>query len=318
MKGWLFEKTYEPLKLVEKEDPKVVPGEVIVDIKASGLCHSDVAAMGDPTWMGLITGAPLLFGHECAGVVEAVGEGVTSVKVGDRVGLAPQDPLDTTKAIGYTRDGGYATKVLVPERQCVLMPEGVNFVQGAAGTDAGMTSYHALFTVGGAKAGMKVAIIGIGGLGQFALQMAMIEGCETYAVDVNPEARELAKELGCTNVYENVGDLAEIAPELIVDYAGFGTTTSDAVNVVAVKGTVVVVGMARLESNINTYFLINKQVSLKGSLGGTPEDIAGVYKFFGTGKLTPQLSTIEFERIDEGLEMLKRHEVKGRLVAVQD
>lgn len=316
MRGWLFTETGVAPKLIEKEDPTVVPGEVVIDIKAAGLCHSDVAALEDPSWMNLITAAPVIFGHECAGVVAEVGEGVENLKVGDRVGVAPQNPDSPLEAIGYVRDGGYATKLLVPANQCVLMPDNVSFVQGAAATDAGMTSYHALFVTGGAKRGMKVGIIGIGGLGQFAAQMALIAGCEVYAVDTSAEARDLARSIECHGVYEQVADLAQHECELIVDYAGAGVTTSDAIQAVAFKGTVVIVGMARLESTIDTYSMITKQLTVKGSNGGTPEDIKGVYDFFATGKLNPQLSTIPFEEVDKGLERLKAHEVKGRLVAV--
>lgn len=317
MKGWLFTKTGVVPRLIEKEDPKIVPDEVILDIKASGLCHSDVAALEDPGWMPLISAAPLIFGHECAGIVTEVGEGVLELKVGDRVGVCPMHPI-TGDAIGYCRDGGYATKLLVPACQCVKLPDEVSYIQGAAATDAGMTSYHALFVQGKARAGMKVGIIGIGGLGQFAAQMANISGCEVYAVDTSPAARDLAHEIGCKKVYEDTLDLKADECELIVDYAGFGKTTADALEAVAFKGTVVVAGMGILESTVSTYTMILKQLTLKGSNGGTPEDIKGVYEFFKTGRLKPQLATIPFEKIDLGLEKLKNREVKGRLVAIFD
>ncbi|MDD2434559.1 MAG: zinc-binding dehydrogenase [Bacilli bacterium] len=316
MKGWLFTKTHVAPKLIEKADPHAAPGEVVIEVHAAGLCHSDVGALEDPTWMNIITAAPCIFGHECAGIVIEVGEGVTDPKVGDRVGVSPQDPDDPTKAIGYSRDGGYATKVAVRARQCVHIPDNVSFVQGAAATDAGMTSYHALFVEGKAKKGMKVGIIGIGGLGQFAAQMAVIAGCEVYAVDNSPKAREIAKKIGCKAVYENVLDMQKDAPALIVDYAGFGQTTSDAIKAVGFRGTVVIVGMGILHADIDTYLMITKQLDFRGSNGGGPSDIKGVYEYFSTGKLTPELHTIPFEKVDEGLQMLKDRKVGGRLVAI--
>lgn len=322
MKGWLFTKTHDPLVLIEKPDPVAGPKQVVVDIKASGLCHSDVSAMEHESWMGLVRGAPLLLGHECAGVVESVGEEVTSVKPGDRVGVYLFSDRANNESIGYTRDGGYATKILIEEAQCVPMPDEVTFEQGAAGTDAGMTAYHAIFTVGGAKPGMKVGIIGIGGLGQFALGMALARDIDCYAVDVSPEARELAKEMGCQHVYENVMDLQKDNVDLIVDYAGFSTTTSDAIHAVGYSGKVVLVGMAKddvlLKDATALDGLIIKEVKLMGSCGGFASDVAGVYDIFKTGRFNPLLSTIPFEDLDKGLEMLKRGEVKGRLVAVQD
>lgn len=315
MKGWQFTATNVPLKLIEKEDPKATPNHVVIEVKASGLCHSDVAALQDPGWMPLFPNGPVIMGHECAGVIIEVGEGVTDFKVGDRVGVNPLDQ-ETREATGYNYDGGYANKVRVPAKQCVLIPEGVSFVEGAAATDAGLTSYHALFAIGQAQPGMKVGIIGIGGLGQFAAQMAMIKDCEVYASDVSEAALKLAEELGCKKVYNNVLDMKEAECDLIIDFAGFGKTTADALEAVKPRGTVVIVGMGVLQSDINTYLMITKEIKLLGSNGGTVEDLKGVYDCFSTGKMKPQLTTIPFEEIDQGLEKLKNHEVKGRLVAV--
>ena len=200
----------------------------------------------------------------------------------------------------------------------ITMPDGVTFAQGAAATDAGMTSYHAIFRTGGAKAGMKIGIIGIGGLGQFGARAAIAEGAEVYAVDLSPEARKLAKGLGCKGVFENVMDLEPIGCQLIVDFAGFGTTTGQAIEAIALDGTVVQVGMGRLESTINTRTLILKRVTLRGSQGGDGEDIANVYRLMASGKMDADLTEIKFEEVAEGLEGLAKGGVKGRLVAVQD
>ena len=165
MKGWLFSGTNKPLELIEKEDPKAIPGHVVIEVKAAGLCHSDVAALQDPGWMPLFPNGPVIMGHEFAGVVIEVGEGVEDIKVGDRVGVNPMDRATKVTA-AYNYDGGYAEKVRVPADQCVIIPEGVSFVEGAASTDAGITAYRALFSLGQAKEGTKLGIIGIGGLGQ--------------------------------------------------------------------------------------------------------------------------------------------------------
>lgn len=320
MKGWEFTDTNIPLKLVEKPDPVAKPGFVVIDVKAAGLCHSDVAALEDPAWIGIITAHPMYMGHENAGVITEIGEGVEGFKVGDRVGVCPISAKLSAEtgrswAVGYQCDGGYATKCMVPEDCLVPLPDNVSFVEGAAATDAGMTSYHALYVAGGAKPGMKIGIIGIGGLGQFAAGMALIDGCEVHAVDISPEARKLAEEMGVKEVYENVLDLAPAKCDVIVDYAGFGQTTTDALEVVNDFGKVVVVGMGKLEAKINTRSLILKQAQVIGSCGGTAEDIKAVYDYFATGKLKPLLHTITFDEIPEGLERLKRGEVKGRLVA---
>lgn len=313
MKGWEFKNTHVPLELIEKADPELKPGWVTLDIKATGLCHSDVGALEDEGWLELITTRPVIMGHEFAGIVTGVGEGVTNVKVGDKVGVCP---ITEAGSPGYQFDGGYADKAVVPASCLVPIPEGVSFAQGAAATDAGMTSFHAMFVTGGAKAGMKVGVIGIGGLGGIAGRAAVIEGCEVYGVDVSPAARDYGRELGMKDVFENVSDLAAIAPDLIVDYAGFGTTTADAIETVAVGGTVVQVGMGRLEATINTRSLIVKAVRLLGSVGGDNGDIAKCYEMMASGELDPLITEISFDEIAEGLERLHQGGVKGRLVAV--
>lgn len=314
MRGWEFTRTHVPLKLIEKPDPAVTPGNVLLDIKATGLCHSDVGALEDEGWMEIITKRPVIMGHEFAGVIAKVGEGVTGYKVGDRVGVCPVGKDGTSP--GYSRDGGYANRAVVPAGDLVPVPAKVSFAQAAAGTDAGMTSYHAMFVTGGARKGMKVGVIGVGGLGQIAARAAVVAGIDVYAVDLSPAARDLARELGCKGVFDKVSDLAKIAPELIVDYAGFGTTTAQAIEAVGLQGRVVQVGMGKLEATINTRLLILKQVTLVGSMGGNVDDIAAVYKLFESGDLKPLITEIGFNDIGDGIGKLARGEVKGRLVAL--
>ncbi|KZE37548.1 alcohol dehydrogenase [Bhargavaea cecembensis] len=316
MKGWQFTKTHEPLKLVEQEDPKAAPGRVVIDTKAVGLCHSDVGSLEDEGWMALMD-APVIMGHENAGVISEVGEGVTDFKVGDRVAICPTGPSRT--APGYAYDGGFGTKIHAPAEDLVRVPDELSMEMAASATDAGMTSYSALFNVGQAKPGMNIALIGIGGLGQFALQAAVAKGIKNiYAADVSEKARELAKEIGAAEVVSDIKDLADKDLDLIVDYAGFGVTTSDALEVVKPGGTVVLVGMGKLETTINTTSFITGAKRLLANVGGTPQDIAEIYELMAAGKLNPKLTKIKFENIPEGIEKLKAGEVQGRLVAVYD
>lgn len=314
MRGWQFTKTGVEPKLIEKEDPTPAAGEVVLNVKAAGLCHSDVGALKDESWMDLITAAPVIFGHEVAGEIAAVGEGVEGWHIGDRVGVAPINP-ETKETIGYQRDGGYATRLAVPANQLVRIPDNVSYVQGAAATDAGMTSHRALFTIGGAKAGMKIGIIGIGGLGQMALEMAVNSGIEVYAADTSENARKIASDKGATKVYADAKEMADDNLELIIDYAGFPATFAAAQEAIVHSGTIVLVGMGGMELPVNTGAVITKEIVVKGSNGGSKENIEGVYEFFAQDKLHPQLETIGFEEIGEGLKRLERHEVAGRLVA---
>lgn len=315
MKGWEFTYTHQPLRLVEKPDPVAKPGYVVIDVKAAGLCHSDVSALEHESWLSLIKCPPLIIGHEFAGVITEIGEGVTGYKVGDKVGVCPMFWKDGTGP-GYGRDGGYATKSTSPAEMLVPVPDGVTFAQAAAATDAGMTSYHAMCITAGIKEGMKVGIIGIGGLGQIAARIAVVKGCEVYAATRKKEAQELAMSLGCAGVADSIMDLADKQLDVIVDFAGAGKTTADAVEAVGFKGKVVIVGMASDYTEINTMTMITKQVTVVGSNGGDGSDIAACYELMASGKLDPILTEITFDQIGEGIDMLKEGKVKGRLVAI--
>lgn len=315
MQGWMFTKTDEPLKWQDLPDPVPAEDEVVIEVKAAGLCRTDVGIMHDPAWMPLVS-APVILGHENAGIIKTLGSGVTGFKVGDRVGVAPQDKV-TGKTVGAQRNGGYADLMAVPARELIPLPDEVSFEQGAAATDAGMSSYHPLFEVGGARKGMTVGIIGAGGLGQFAVNMALIEGCHVCVADTSPKAREWAGDLGVRDVHEQVLDLKDDEPDLVVDFAGFGTTTNDAISVVRPGGMVVLVGMGRLQATIDTRPLITRNVTLRGNNGGTPDDIAQVYRYFQTGKMKPSLVETTFADIPEGLETLRKGGVTGRMIALR-
>ncbi len=316
MRGWQFERTHKPLELIEKPDPVAKPGYVVLDVKASGLCHSDVGALEDEKWMALMN-TPLFIGHEYAGVITEVGEGVTRFKVGDKVGVCPMPTKDGYGG-GYGRDGGYATKSTAPEEMLVPIPEGVTWAQAAAATDAGMTSHHAVVVTGGVKKGMKVGIIGIGGLGSIGARVAVLSGAEVYAATRSPAAQAEALKLGCKAVYSTIGEAAKHDLDVIVDFAGAGTTTSDAIEAVRPRGRVVLVGMAKLETTINTMTLITHEVTLVGSQGGDVNDIAAVYRMMASGDLKPEIIEIGFEEIAEGLEKLHQGGVRGRMVAMMD
>ena len=315
MRAWHFTTTNEPLVRVEIPEPVPGPGEAVVDIRAAGLCHSDVGALTDETWLPYIPNRPVVIGHEIAGVVSAVGEGVTGIAVGDRVGVCPSNGHG---APGYARDGGFTEKHLCLADDLVPMPDDLSFDLAAIGTDAGMTSYHAMVARGEAAAGMKVGVIGLGGLGQIGARVAVVRGCDVHVAEVNEAVHPLALELGAASV---VGDVLEWAGQdfdLIVDYAGYGTTTAGALKAIRKQGRVVVVGMARMEIPLETMDVIHKQAEIRGSSGGTKEDVAAIYALLASGDVAPVVRHIGFEEIPAGLDDLRHHRVAGRTVAVID
>lgn len=317
MKAWQFVGTNKPLELNEVPEPKARPGTVVVDVKATGICHSDVSTLTDPNWMFMYPELPRTLGHETAGVISEVGEGMEHWKVGDRVGLAPV--MSDGEALGYySWDGGWAPKLLATDDNLVRLPDEVPFDLGAMATDAGLTSYHAIMAVGGAKAGMKVGVIGLGGLGYIGARAAVLSGAEVYAAEVNPETRKLADEIGLKGIATSITEFKDIGLELIVDYAGFGTTTAEAIETLAEFGKLVQVGMGKGEATINTTPLIINQLTIAGSKSGTKEDLAGIYELMRSGKLNPPMNHITFDEIPGAVDRLHAGGVVGRFIAMLD
>jgi alcohol dehydrogenase, propanol-preferring len=310
MKAWLFTGIDEPLQLIERDDPQPGPGQIVVDVKAAGLCHSDVGFMdGTLTWM--LPRLPMILGHEVAGTVSAIGEGVGDLALGDRVVLSGPEEF----AAGWRVDGGYATKCLGMASGAIRLADTVSFIQGAAASDAGMTSYGAVMISGELKPGQKVGIVGLGGLGMTGARIAVLNGAEVYGAEPNREAWGKAKELGLKEVVAEVKELAAFGLDLIVDFAGFGTTTAGAIEAVRPGGMVVQVGLGKTEATISTAMLTGKAVTLRGSRGGMPGAVQGVLAHIEKGELEIAASTVGFADIPEALERLKRGGVVGRLVA---
>ena len=307
MKAWQFEGTGKPIALNEVPDPEPGPSEVVLDMRAAGLCHSDVMYMqiGERAMPFL----PMTQGHENAGVIAAVGDGVTGWQVGDAVGVCPSG---VRPPAGMFTPGGFAGKMVAHSGDLARVPDGLSWELAALATDAGMTSYHAIIKVGGATAGMKVGVIGYGGLGQVGARAAVLEGAEVHVAETKESVWELAKAAGATAVVADAAQWAGQDFDLVVDYAGYDTTQR-ALDAVKRGGTVVQVGLGRPTFTINANTILGRTIT--GSLGGTVEDIEEVYDLFLRKEIEPAYEVIGFQEIGEGLGQLARHEVTGRLVA---
>lgn len=312
MKAWQFTGTHQPFTQVEVETPTPGAGQILIEVKAAGICHSDVGILEDEKWMAIID-VPAIPGHEIAGVVTAVGEGVTEFAVGDRACVWPMGTAG--KAYGYGRGGGWGEFVVADVEDVLHIPDGVSFELAAAATDAGMTSYGAVMEAGKLQKGEKVGIIGFGGLGQIGARVAYLEGAEVYVAEVNEKVWDAAYAAGATKVVKDITELSDIGLSLIVDFAGFGTTTAGAIAAAGYEGRVVQIGMGRLESTIDTYPLIMKHVSLTGHTGGSKNAIAAVLTYMASGDIAPAIEFTDFAGIADGVERLHRGEVRGRLVA---
>lgn len=310
MKAWQFIEVGAALTLNEVDAPTPAADEVVVDVKAAGLCHSDVGFL-DGTLTPLLPFRPITLGHEISGIVSAIGANVTEFSVGDKVAIPA-----AIEGPGTSKNGGFAEQVVVLERLVVPVPDSVPFDQAAAATDAGMTSYHAVMVQGRVTSGSKVGIIGLGGLGMMGAQAALAVGAEVYVAEINTEVHPLARDLGVAGVATNIKDFADQGLDVIIDFAGFGTTTDGAIESVRRGGRVVQVGLGVARGEINLQQLTLNEVELVGSQAGTKEDCIAVLDLVASGKLSSRITEITFDEIGEGIGKLERGEVIGRLVAV--
>jgi propanol-preferring alcohol dehydrogenase len=238
---------------------------------------------------------------------------VTDVNIGERYGVWP---IGVPGTPGYARDGGFTYFHRVPAADLVPVPDGLSFELAAMGTDAGMTSYHAVMSQGAVKAGDKVGIIGLGGLGQIGARVAVVNGAEVHVAEVNERAWSLVDEIGAVAVVADAADWAGGDFDVVIDFAGFGDTTAKAVSAIRRNGRVVLVGLGRTEMTLRTTDVVRKQAQIYGSHGGNREDIAAVYELLRNGDVRPAYTSIGFDDIPQGLDDLEHHRVTGRLVAI--
>ncbi|MFF0818121.1 zinc-binding dehydrogenase [Rhodococcus sp. NPDC003318] len=314
MRAWQYPGGQQPITMNEVDEPVPGPTQVIIDVKAAGLCHSDILYMekGD----GVMPFLPMTQGHENAGVISAIGSEVECFQIGDVVGVNSggiQPPL------GMFTPGGFADKLAADYRDLARVPDGLDICLAALATDAGMTSYHAIIKEGGARAGMKVGVIGFGGLGQIGARAAVLAGAEVHVAEMKEEVWPLALEAGVAACVKDADEWVagggwgdDSGFDLIVDYAGFDTTQK-ALNAVKRGGTVVQVGLGSPTCTIITPTILGKRII--GSLAGTVADIEEVFDLMHKGEIAPVYEEISFDAIGEGLDRLKANQVIGRLVA---
>ena len=333
MKAAVVNEFKQELEIKDVPIPDLEYGEILVKIKACGVCHTDLhAAHGDwPVKPKL----PLIPGHEGVGIIERVAEGVTTLKVGDRVGipwlysacgdceycLTGRETLclDQLNA-GYSVDGGYAEYCKAPAKYVVKVPEGLDFAEVSPIFCAGVTTYKAL-KVSEAKPGDWVAIYGIGGLGHVALQYAKAMGFNVIAVDIQDDKLELAKELGADYT---VNGLKNDPVQAIKDKVG-GVQAAISVAVTkkafeqaysSVKrgGTLVVVGLPNDELPIPIFDTVLNGVTVRGSIVGTRKDLQESLQFAADGKVRTNIETRPLDEINDVFKMMEKGEINGRIV----
>ena len=310
MKAWLFDAVHAPLRQEDVPVPVPGEGEVLVRVKAAGLCHSDVGYLEGaiPT----IIPFPFILGHEAAGEIEALGEGVTGWDVGDRVVAA----ISLDDCPGVSRDGAYAEYFLATASRLVRVPDGMDWSHAAAATDAGLTSYSGVVVFGEVKTGDRVGIVGLGGLGMTGAQIAVALGATVIGVEPREVLWETVADFGVAELHADVSELEGRDLDVIIDFAGFGSTTTGAIRAVKPRGRVVLAGAGKPEFMFNSIDLIMRAIELRGATVLVERShLEAVLDLMAAGKVSIRAENIGFEDIPAGLGRLARGEVNGRLVA---
>jgi propanol-preferring alcohol dehydrogenase len=333
MKAAVVHDFTKPLRIEEIATPEPGPGEVVVKVETCGVCHTDIhAAHGD--WPVKPT-PPFVPGHEAVGIVERVGPQVRTVREGDRVAVpwlgwacgaceycasGRETLCPNQQMTGYTVDGGYAEYVLANASFVGQVPSGVDPLDAAPLTCAGVTTYKAV-KVSGARSSDLVAIYGIGGLGHMALQYARIAGASVAAVDVIDSKIALAHELGAEHVINSAVDDpveaiqalggADVAIAVAVSPAAF----EQAYKSLKPGGTLIFVAMpADNFMQLPIFETVLHGITVVGSIVGTRVDLAETLQLHAEGRTRVVRESRQLEQVNDAFEQIEKGEVDARLV----
>lgn len=322
-----------PAHIEERPIPQPGPGQVMVRLEACGLCHTDIHAMrGDwPVKPNL----PLVPGHEGVGIIEQIGDGVTTRTVGQRVAMpwlghacgecrycvdGRENLCEQQYNNGYAVDGGYGEYMLAEARFAVPVPDGITAVDAAPLTCAGVTTYAAIKNAH-VTPGETVVVFGVGGLGHLAVQYARLVGAKVIAVDVTDEKLELATELGADHVI-NARDTDPVqaiqslgGADVVVVLAVAPIVFDQAFSALNRGGRLVLVSLpAGGELTVPIFDTVLKGISIIGSIVGTRQDLAEVFALHVAGRTRVVTETRELQHVNSSVDEVLAGTVPARLV----
>lgn len=334
MKAAVVHEFGKPLLIEEVPTPSPGPGEILVQVMACGVCHTDLhAAAGDwPVKPSL----PFIPGHEATGIVVAVGAGVTERKIGDAVGVAWlhdacmrceycetgwETLCEKQHNTGYSCNGGYAEYVIASAPFAAKLPADVDFLAIAPILCAGVTTYKGLKETE-ARPGEWVAISGIGGLGNVAIQYAKAMGLNVVAIDIAPDKLELARRSGAdvtvdarsADAVANVIEATKGGANGVLVTAVSPPAFAQALQIVRRKGTVSLVGLPPGDFATPIFDVVLKRITVRGSIVGTRRDLDEAIAFATSGKVRSQITRARLEDINGIFDRLEHGRIEGRMV----
>ncbi|MGQ4274218.1 alcohol dehydrogenase AdhP [Terrihabitans sp. B22-R8] len=334
MKAAIAREFGRPLTIEELPIPEPGPGEVLVKIEATGVCHTDLHAI-DGDWP-VKPIMPLIPGHEGVGHVVKLGAGVTGLREGDAVGIpwlhdacghceycqtGWETLCEKQNNSGYSVNGTYAEYAIASAPYVGFLPPNPDFPTLAPILCAGVTTYKGLKETE-ARPGEWVVISGIGGLGHVAVQYAKAMGLHVAALDVSQDKLDLARKLGADLV---VNCATEDAPAAVLAATGGGahgvlvTAVSpaafgQAIACVRRRGTVALVGLPPGDFPTPIFDVVLKRITVRGSIVGTRKDLAEALAFAAEGKVTTNVSVEPLTAVNEVFDRLRAGKVEGRIV----
>lgn len=318
--------------VVEKTLRPLAHGEALLKMQCCGVCHTDLHVKnGD---FGDKTG--VILGHEGIGVVVEVGPGVTSLKPGDRASVAwffqgcghceycnsgNETLCREVKNSGYTVDGGMAEACIVVADYAVKVPNGLDSAAASSITCAGVTTYKAVKS-SNIRPGQWIAVYGLGGLGNLALQYAKnVFNARVIAIDVNDEQLAFAREMGADLVVNaRSEDVAKViqaqtgGAHAAVVTAVSKSAFNSAVDALRAGGRLVAVGLPPEAMSLDIPRLVLDGIEVVGSLVGTRQDLAEAFEFAAQGKVVPKVTLRPIEDINDIFEEMLAGKIKGRMV----
>jgi propanol-preferring alcohol dehydrogenase len=334
MKAAVLHELKKPLAMEEVERPSPGETEVLIQVEASGVCHSDLHIIeGDWKQFGGITKIPLIPGHEIAGRVVEVGSAVRDLKVGDRVGVpwiywtcgecefcreGNENLCSKQKITGLTVDGGYAEYIKAPATHATRIPDSVSSTQAAPLLCAGVTVYRAIKQAE-VKAGQRLAVFGVGGLGHLAIQIGKHLGAEVTAVDLADDKLALAASLGATrtlnatstNVVKELRRAGRMHVALVT--SGSKAAYDTAFPCVRPTGRLMVVGLPP-EISFPPIMMAAGEIRVQASAVGTRQDLAEVLDMAAAGKLHCQVAARPLAEVNAIMDEMRAGKISGRVV----
>jgi 2-desacetyl-2-hydroxyethyl bacteriochlorophyllide A dehydrogenase len=325
--GGVLEHTHRPT-------PRPGPGEVLVYVRASGLCSTDLHLLQGRQPLGDL---PRIVGHELAGEVLELGDGVSQWRPGDRVTSAIDVTCGrcrhcltgetqrclTMKRIGFERDGGHADYVAVPAANLVALPDELSFEAASILADAVACMYHSIIHQGRLVLGDRVLILGVGGLGVHGVQIAHSAGATILATSRQADRLALAEQYGAVGLNPSNQSLETEAAkftqgegfDLVVDNIGTCESVRQGLAVLRPGGKHLIVGYLDQTLEFSSMRLFKQEMEIIGCRGARKQDLVDVVRLVGTGQITPVIGAhYPIEQIEQAAARLESGELVGRIV----